>query len=248
MKSGIRFAVRARSVGSAAVGVAAATLLAACAGSAPPPGGSWLHPSFGARQLEGETVVVLPVGGVSESDGSLPSDSLASALALRAGEALATGLETGGAAGRTVRPVVAIVELGSLSAEEVRALYDPLTPAVLEGSPGGEIPGGPAAGWRDVTDRTGQRYFLLPKTLSIARLEPLRVRATFDAWLVDATSATVLWHAPVSAVNEHAPSGAAADVYAAALDDAIAAAVSTLASRLARLARTGTDDFGAAVP
>ena len=147
-----------------------------------------------------------------------------------------------------MRPVVAIVELGSLSPEEVRALYDPLTPALLEGSPGGEIPGGPAAGWRDVTDRTGERYFLLPKTLSIARLEPLRVRATFDAWLVDATSATVLWHAPVSAVNEHAPSGAAADVYAAALDDAIAAAVSTLASRLARLARTGTDDFGAVGP
>ncbi|HET6362024.1 MAG TPA: hypothetical protein VFH11_08200 [Gemmatimonadota bacterium] len=237
-------------LGSAAMSGAAATVLAlaACAGSAPPPGGSWLHPSFGARQLEGETVVVLPVGAVSEADGSLPSDSLATALALRAGEALATGLETGGAAGRAVRPVVAIVELGSLSPEEVRALYDPLTPALLEGSPGGEIPGGPAAGWRDVTDRTGQRYFLLPKTLSIARLEPLRVRATLDAWLVDAASATVLWHAPVSAVNEHAPSGAAADVYGAALDDAVAAAVSTLASRLARLARTGTDDFGAVGP
>ena len=239
-----------KAAGSAAIRGSIATVLAlaGCAGSAPPPGGSWLHPSFGARQLEGETLVVLPVGGVAESDGALPSDSLAAALALRAGEALATGLEAGGAAGRTVRPVVAIVELGSLSPEEVRALYDPLTPALLEGSPGGEIPGGPAAGWRDVTDRTGERYFLLPKTLSIARLEPLRVRATFDAWLVDATSATVLWHAPVSAVNEHAPSGAAADVYAAALDDAIAAAVSTLASRLARLARTGTDDFGAAVP
>jgi len=239
-----------KAAGSAAIRGSIATVLAlaGCAGSAPPPGGSWLHPSFGARQLEGETLVVLPVGGVAESDGALPSDSLAAALALRAGEALATGLEAGGAAGRTVRPVVAIVELGSLSPEEVRALYDPLTPALLEGSPGGEIPGGPAAGWRDVTDRTGERYFLLPKTLSIARLEPLRVRATFDAWLVDATSATVLWHAPVSAVNEHAPSGAAADVYAAALDDAIAAAVSTLASRLARLARTGTDDFGAVGP
>jgi hypothetical protein len=229
-------------------GAAAALLLAGCAGSAVPPAGSWLHPSFGARQLEGETVVVLPVGAVAESEGSVPSDSLAQALALRAGEALATGLEAGGAAGRTVRPVMAIVELASLSPEEVRDLYDPLTPALLEGSRGGEIPGGPAAGWRDVTDRTGQRYFLLPKTLSIARLEPLRVRATFDAWLVDGASATVLWHAPVGAVNEHAPSGAAEDVYAAALDDAIAAAVSTLASRLARLARTGTDDFGAVGP
>lgn len=235
-----------RAAGSAAA-VAVALALAGCAGSATPPAGSWLHPSFGARQLEGETVVVLPVGAVAESDGSLPSDSLAAALALRAGEALATGLETGGAAGRTVRPVVAIVELGSLSAEEVRALYDPLTPAVLEGVPGGAIPGGVAA-WRDVTDRTGQRYFLLPKSLSIARLEPLRVRATFDAWLVDGASATVLWHAFVGAVNEHAPSGAAADVYAAALDDAVAAAVSTLSARLERLARTGTDDFGAVGP
>lgn len=226
----------------------AALLLAACAGSAVPPAGSWIHPSFGARQLEGETVVVLPVGAVAQSEGALPSDSLAQMLALRAGEALATGLETGGAAGRTVRPVVAIVELGTLSPEEVRALYDPLTPALLEGSGGGEIPGGPSAGWRDVTDRTGQRYFLLPKSLSVARLEPLRVRATFDAWLVDGASATVLWHALVGAVNEHAPSGAAADVYAAALDDAVAAAVSTLSARLARLARTGRDDFGAVTP
>lgn len=59
---------------------------------------------------------------------------------------------------------------------------------------------------------------------------------------------TVLWHANVSAVNEHAPSGAAADVYGAVLDDAIAAAVSSLSARLARLVRTGSDDFGAAVP
>ncbi|HJR52460.1 MAG TPA: hypothetical protein VJ982_01975 [Gemmatimonadota bacterium] len=236
-----------KAAGTAAA-VAVALVLAGCAGSATPPAGSWLHPSFGARQLEGETVVVLPVGAVAQSDGSLPSDSLAQALALRAGEALATGLETGGAAGRTVRPVVAVVTLGSLSAEEVRALYDPLTPALLDGSSAGEILGGPAAGWRGVTDRTGQRYFLLPKTLSITRLEPLRVRATFDAWLVDGVSATVLWHAFVGAVNEHAPSGAAADVYAAALDDAVAAAVSTLSARLERLARTGTDDFGAVGP
>ena len=228
---------------------AAASLLAlaACAGAAQPPAGSWLHPSFGARQLEGETVVVLPVGAVSESDGALPSDSLAADLALRAGEALAAGLETGGAAGRTVRPVVTIIELGTLSPDEVRALFEPLTPALLDPSLGGSIPG-PPPGWRDVVDRTGQRYFLVPKSLAIARLEPLRVRATFDAWLVDGPSATVLWHAWVSAVNEHAPSGAAADVYAAALDDAVTAAVSTLASRLARLARTGTDDFGAVGP
>ena len=226
---------------------AAALFLAGCGGAAGPPPGSWVHPSFGARQLEGETIVVLPVGAVSESDGSLPSDTLAAALALRAGEALATGLESGGAAGRTVRPVVAIVELTTLSSEEVRTLYEPLTPALLDPAFGGEIPGPPPA-WRDVTDRSGQRYFLVPKSLAIARLEPLRVRATFDAWLVDGASATVLWHAWIAAVNEHAPSGAAADVYGAALDDAVAAAVSTLASRLARLARTGTDDFGAVGP
>ena len=240
---------RVKAAGVAAMGGAAAAVFAltACAGSAQAPAGSWLHPSFGARQLEGETVVVLPVGAVAETDGSLPSDSLAAALALRAGEALATGLETGGAAGRTVRPVVTIVELGTLSADEVRALYEPLTPALLDPSLGGRMPG-PPPGWRDVVDRTGQRYFLVPKSLAIARLEPLRVRATFDAWLVDGASALVLWHAWISAVNEHAPSGAAADVYGAALDDAVAAAVSTLASRLARLARTGTDDFGAVGP
>jgi hypothetical protein len=169
-------------------------------------------------------------------------------LAVRAGEALATGLETRGAAGVAVRPVVAIVALASLSVDEVRALYEPLIPAVLDADQGGEIPAGAAARWRDVADRTSQRYFLLPRSLSIARLEPLRVRATFDAWLVDATSATVLWHADVSAVNQHAPSGAAADVYEAVLEDAITAAVSSLSARLVRLARTGSDDFGAVVP
>lgn len=231
-----------------AVRSAAALALAACAGAASPPVGSWLHPSFGAGQLEGETVVVLPVGAVSQSDGAVPSDSMAAWLALRAGEALATSLETGGAAGLAVRPVVAIVALGSLSEEEVRALYEGLTPALLDAAHGGELPADPAALWQDVDERTEERFFLVPRLLTIARIEPLRVRATFDAWLVDAASATVLWHANVSAVNEHAPSGAAADVYGAVLDDAIAAAVSSLSARLARLARTGSDDFGAAVP
>ncbi|HYO47721.1 MAG TPA: hypothetical protein VEY33_13640 [Gemmatimonadota bacterium] len=227
---------------------AAALALAACAGAASPPAGSWLHPSFGAGQLEGETVVVLPVGAVSQSDEAMPSDSMAAWLVLRAGEALATGLETGGPAGLAVRPVVAIVALGSLSEEEVRALYEGLTPALLDAAQGGELPADPAALWQNVDERTEERFFLVPRLLTIARIEPLRVRATFDAWLVDAASATVLWHANVSAVNEHAPSGAAADVYGAVLDDAIAAAVSSLSARLARLARTGSDDFGAAVP
>lgn len=221
--------------------------LAACIGAATPPAGSWLHPSFGAGQLEGQTVVVLPVGAVSQTEGALPSDS-AAWLALRAGEALATGLETGGTAGAAVRPVVAIVALGTLSEDEVRALYEPLIPALIDAAQGGEIPADAAARWRDVADRTRQRYFLLPRSLAIDRIEPLRVRATFDAWLVDGISATVLWHADVSSVNQHAPSGAAADVYRAALDDAIDAAVSSLSARLARLARTGSDDFGAVVP
>lgn len=228
--------------------VAAAVVAAGCGAAATPPPGSWLHPSFGAAQLEGETVVVLPVGTVSMSDGAVTSDSMASSLAVRAGEALATGLETGGAAGAAVRPVVAIVTLGTLSEEEVRSLYAPLSTAVLDADQGGRLDPDTAARWRDAADRTGRRYFLLPRSLSIDRLEPLRVRATFDAWLVDGNSATVLWHADVSAVNEHAPSGAAADVYGAALDDAIHAAASGLAARLARLARTGADDFEAALP
>jgi hypothetical protein len=221
---------------------------AGCGGAVSPPAGSWLHPSFGAAQLEGETVVVLPVGAVSTAEGAVSSDSVAASLALRAGEALATGLETGGAAGVAVRPVVAIVALGTLSEEEVRSLYAPLSPTVLDAAQGGRLDPDGAARWRDVADRTGRRYFLLPRSLSIDRLEPLRVRATFDAWLVDASSATVLWHADVSAVNPHAPSGAAADVYGAALDDAIHAAASGLAARLARLARTGSDDFEGALP
>ncbi|MGH7567272.1 MAG: hypothetical protein ACREK2_10625, partial [Gemmatimonadota bacterium] len=154
---------------------AAALALAACSGAATPPAGSWLHPSFGAGQLEGKTVVVLPVGAVSQAEGATPSDSMAASLAFQAGEALATGLETGGAAGVAVRPVMAIVALGSLSEAEVRALYEPLIPTVLDAAQGGEIAADAAARWRDVADRTRQRYFLLPRSLSIARIEPLRV-------------------------------------------------------------------------
>ena len=227
---------------------AALLALAACGAAAAPPAGSWLHPSFGAGQLEGETIVVLPVGAVSAVGAEVASDSLAASLALEAGEALATGLETGGAVGAAVRPVVAIVALGTLSEEEVRALYAPLSPDVLGADRSGRLDPDEAARWRAVADRTGRRYFLLPRSLSIQRLEPLRVRATFDAWLLDATSATVLWQADVSAVNAHAPSGAAADVYGAALDDAIHAAVSDLSMRLARLARSGSDDFEGSAP
>lgn len=230
-----------------AVVATAVAAIAGCGAGATPPPGSWLHPSFGAAQLEGETIVVLPVGAVSAS-GGVTSDSVAASLAVRAGEALATGLETGGAAGAAVRPVVTIMTLGTLSEEEVRSLYAPLSGAVLDAAQGGRLDPDAATRWRAVADRTGQRYFLLPRSLSIDRLEPLRVRATFDAWLVDGTSATVLWHADVSAVNAHAPSGAAADVYGAALDDAIHAAASGLAARLARLARTGSDDFETALP
>jgi hypothetical protein len=59
---------------------------------------------------------------------------------------------------------------------------------------------------------------------------------------VDAQAATVLWHALITAVNPHAPSGAAVDVYEAALEDAIDAAAAKLAGRLARIARTGRDE------
>jgi len=230
-----------------ALRAAAVLALAACAGAATPPGGSWLHPSFGAGQLEGHAVVVLPLGAVARVDGAVPSDSAAAALALRAGEALATALETGGT-GLAVRPAMAVAAIGALSAEDVAGLYEPLGAALLDPARGGEIAGDPAPRWRDIADRTDVRYFLVPRSLSIARLEPLRVRAAVDAWLVDAASATVLWHADISAVNPHAPSGAAADVYAAALEDAIDATASTLSARLARLARTGSDDFEVAVP
>jgi hypothetical protein len=222
--------------------VLAGTLaLSACAGGATPPPASWLHPSVYQRQLEGETVVVLPVGAVTVTDAAVPTDSGAAALAWRAGEAIAAALETGGAAGLAVRPVRAGVVLDALlSDSQVDSLYAPLTPAVLDA--GGEIAGPAGAGWREVAARTEQRFVLVPRSLGITRPEPLRVRAEVDAWLLDAAAALVLWHAVVSAVNPHAPSGAAADVYQAALEDAIDSAAATLAERLARVARTGRDD------
>jgi hypothetical protein len=223
-----------------AVLAAGALALSACAGGGTPPPAAWVHPSVYQRQLEGETVVVLPVGGVTMTDAAVPSDSGAAALAWRAGEAIATALETGGAAGLAVRPVRAAIVLGAMSESQVDSLYAPLTPAALEA--GGEITGPPAAEWREVADRTEQRFVLVPRSLRIARLEPLRVRADVDAWLVDAAAALVLWHAVVTAVNPHAPSGAAADVYEAALEDAIDSVAATLADRLARVARTGRDD------
>jgi hypothetical protein len=208
----------------------AGLLLEACAGGASPPAGSWLHPSFGAGQLQRRTVVVFPVGSVT-LEGAALSDSVAAALAMQAVEALAT--------------VAAFV---SLPDDEVGALYDPLTSAVLESGQGGELPGEASVRWRGVANRFGERYFLVPRSLSIERLEPLRVRAGLDAWLLDASAALVLWHAQVSATNPHAPSGTAADVYAAALEDAVEAVAATVASRLARLGRTGSDRFEDSVP
>ena len=130
---------------------AAAVTLTACAGAAQPPAGSsWLHPSVGQGQLEGETVVVLPVGAVEVVDGAVPSDDAAAALAVHAGEAIAGALEAGGGAGFAIRPVRAIVALGLLSESQVDSLYEPLTREVLDAPrQGGEIPEPEAAGWRD---------------------------------------------------------------------------------------------------
>ena len=225
----------------------ATLLLAGCAGAATPPAGSWLHPSFSAGQLQSETVVVLPVGAVALPAGAA-DDSLAGALAVRAGEALAHALQAGGAAGLAVRPAEAVAALATLSADEIAALYAPLGPTLLEAAVGGELPPADAGAWRDAAMRAGARYYLVPRTLAIARLEPLRVRAELDAWLVDGEAATVLWHAPVSASNPHAPSGAAVDVYEAALQDALDAAAARLAARLVRLTRTGADDSEASTP
>ncbi|HUF90039.1 MAG TPA: hypothetical protein VMR66_08665 [Gemmatimonadota bacterium] len=225
----------------------AAVVLAGCAGGATPPAGSWLHPSFSAGQLQSETVVVLPVGDVVLPAGVL-DDSLAAALALRAGDALATALQSRGAAGLAVRPAVAVAALATLSADEIAALYAPLGAALLDASRGGELPPADAAAWRAAAARADARYHLVPRALAIERLEPLRVRAQIDAWLVDGAAATVLWHAVVSAVNPHAPSGAASDVYHAALEDALDAVAGRLAARLAGLARTGADDLEAATP
>jgi hypothetical protein len=227
--------------------LAAAVAIAACAGGASSPAGTWLHPSFGAAQLEGRTVVVLPVAGVVLPE-TAPSDSAAHALARLAGDALATASESGGAAGVTLEPAEALAALAGMSAEELSALAASLDPRILDAAQGAAIPGEGAALWRDAAARADERYFLLPLSITIERLEPLRVRATFDGWLVDAASAVVLWRAPVSAVNPHAPSGAAVDVYEAALEDAVSAAAGALASRLARLARTGAGDFEAAAP
>lgn len=224
-----------------------AVLLVGCAGAAPPPAGSWLHPSFGAGQLEGDVVVVLPVGSVALPSGA-DDDSLAAALGIRAGEALANALEAGGAAGLTIRPAAAIAALATLSPDEIAALYAPLDPVLLGPASGGEVPIPAGAAWRDAAARAGARYYLVPLALALTRLEPLRVRADFDVWLVDGPAATVLWQAPVSSINPHAPSGAAADVYAAALEDALDAAAARIAARLARLARSGADDFEAATP
>lgn len=225
----------------------AALVVAGCAGGATRPVGSWLHPSLGAGQLERETVVVLPVGAIALPAGAA-EDSLANALARQAGEALANALQAGGASALAVRPAAAIASLATLSDEQIAGLYAPLALALLEPARGGEIPAPDGDAWRDAAARADARIFLVPRALTIARLEPLRVRATFDAWLVDGEAATVLWHAPVSADNPHAPSGAVIDVFQAALEDALDAAAARLAARLARLARTGADEVEAAAP
>ena len=236
--------LRPRALGPVGALAAAATL-AACAGGATAPAGSWLHPSFGTGQLVGQAIVVLPVGVVVAPEGA-PSDSAAVALALLAGDALAAAIEAGGAAGVAFQPAEALAALAGLSPEELVALGSSLDPSLLEPARGGELSPEAATRWRDVATRTEERYFLAPRSIAIERLEPLRVQATFDAWLVDATAGVVVWRARVSARNPNAPSGAAVDVYEAALEDAVTAAAGRLVSRLASLARTGVDDFEAA--
>lgn len=221
--------------------------VAACAGGDTPPAGTWLHPSFSAPQLEGRTVVVLPVAGVVLPEAA-PSDSAALALARLAGDALANAVESGGAAGVSLEPAEALAALAGMSAQELGGLAASLDPRILDREQGGEIPGEGAELWRDAAARADERYFLLPLSVTIERVEALRVRATFDGWLVDAVSSVVLWRAMVPALNPHAPSGAAVDVYEAALEDAVSAAAEALAARLARLARTGAGDFEAAAP
>lgn len=229
-------------------GFAALVAFGACAGAAAGPrAGAWLHPSFGATQLERHTIVVLPVASVAVPDAA-PTDSAAVALAALAGDALATAMEAGGAAGLAIEPARAMAELRGLTDAELDALVVSLDPRILEPDVGGELSGEAAALWRDVANRTRERYFLTPRSLAIERLEPLRVRATFDVWLVDANAAVVLWQAPIGARNAHAPSGAAVDIYERALEDAVDAAAGGLAARLAALVRTGRDAVEPARP
>ena len=216
-------------------------------GAARPPAGAWLHPSFGATQLERHTIVVLPIVSVVLPEAA-PSDSAAVALAALAGDALANAMEAGGAAGLAIEPARAMAGLQGLDDAELAAVVASLDPRVLEPDVGGDLSGEAAVLWREIANRTRERYFLAPRSLAIERIEPLRVLATFDVWLVDGNAAVVLWHAAVRARNAHAPSGAAVDIYERAVEDAVDAAAGALASRLAALVRSGRDTIEPATP
>lgn len=232
----------------AALGLAALLGTLACGGTAAGPRpGAWLHPSFGATQLERHTIVVLPIASVVLPE-AVPTDSAAVALAALAGDALANAMEAGGAAGLAIEPAIAMAELRGLTDDELEALVVSLDTRILDPDVGGDVTGEAAALWRDVANRTRERYFLAPRSLAIERLEPLRVLATFDVWLVDGNAAVVLWHARIGARNAHAPSGAAVDIYERAVEDAVDAAAGGLASRLAALVRTGRDTVEPAGP
>lgn len=223
-----------------AVGALLASLVPACAGAPPRPPAAFVAPGFSSEQLATERLAVLPLGRLGLPEGGprdLDRDSLEAALARLVEETLATAVAETGVVGRTVGPrVIAPVLAGTAGATRGRA-YAALDRATLTGV--GALDDAPADDLRSLGRAIGAGFLLVPHALDLAPADLFRFEALLAVDLVHADAGRVVWRETVRAESEGAPSGAAPDLYVAALEGAVRAAAVRTATRLSRL---GQDD------
>lgn len=206
--------------------------LAACASAPERPAGPFVGAGFAASHLATERVAVLPVGEMRLPPGGANPDSLEAALAGYAGDVLAQALARRGVAGRVPGPGVLAPAL-----EAAGFLTDRVTAGLLRAPPesetGGALGNAEAEDVQALSEIVGAGFFLIPLTLGYEAVAPLRFRALLDLALVDAGAGRVVWRARAAAENPVPPPGDAADLFAAALEDATVAVADRAARRLA---------------
>ena len=207
--------------------------------------GSFVAPGFSAERLGRERVAVLPVDAVrlpAELPEGLGRDSLETSLAIRAADVLATALVERGAAGRALGPGVIAPALELVGSAGLGRAYE----AILRGPPHrqneGALPEVAVEEYRSLSRAVGARYFLVPLALELTPVEPLRFAAEVDLALVDAGAGRTVWRAAAVARNPVAPPGDAADLFAAALEDALVAVADRAARRLATVGDLDPDE------
>ncbi|MDX1660306.1 MAG: hypothetical protein R3326_00835 [Gemmatimonadota bacterium] len=218
---------------------------AGCASAPPRDGGPFVAAGFSADQLSRERVAVLPVDAVVFPDGlpeTVDGDSLAEALGTYGSDVLAKAVGERGAAARAVGPGVLGPALLALGAPVLDRAYEALLRAPPGAATDGRLPAGVAEDYDSLSRAVGARFFLVPLRLSYEPVEPLQFDAELEVALVDAGAGRIVWRAAVSAHNPVPPPGDAADLYAAALEDATSAVADRAARRLSTVGDIDPDE------